>query len=132
MAAGPTRTRRLAKYRAGWSNTLPTPSSLTSWQSACTWGRTFKRRFKEATGETPLSYLQHLRIEAAKHGLESTRRQTAQIIWDVGYEDASSFRRLFKRNVGCTMEEYRRRFSYVTPKRSKPSAAISADSARAH
>ena len=94
--------------------------------------RTFKRRFKEATGETPLSYLQHLRIEAAKHGLESTRRQTAQIIWDVGYEDASSFRRLFKRNVGCTMEEYRRRFSYVTPKRSKPSAAISADSARAH
>ncbi len=82
--------------------------------------RTFKRRFKEATGETPLSYLQHLRIEAAKHGLESSRRQTAQIIWDVGYEDASSFRRLFKRNVGCTMEEYRRRFSYVTPRRSRP------------
>ncbi len=82
--------------------------------------RTFKRRFKEATGETPLSYLQHLRIEAAKHGLESSRRQTAQIIWDVGYEDASSFRRLFKRNVGCTMEEYRRRFSYVTPRRIRP------------
>lgn len=79
--------------------------------------RTFKRRFKDATGETPLHYLQHLRIEAAKHGLESTRRQTAQIIWDIGYEDASSFRRLFKRNVGCTMEEYRRRFSYVTPRR---------------
>lgn len=89
--------------------------------------RTFKRRFKEATGETPLNYLQHLRIEAAKHGLESTRRQTAQIIWDVGYEDASSFRRLFKRNVGCTMEEYRRRFSYVTPGRSKaPGATASA------
>ena len=85
--------------------------------------RTFKRRFKEATGETPLHYLQHLRIEAAKHGLESTRNQTAQIIWDVGYEDASSFRRLFKRNVGCTMEEYRRRFSYVTPRRSRPQLA---------
>ena len=86
--------------------------------------RTFKRRFKEATGETPLSYLQHLRIEAAKHALESTQRHTAQIIWDVGYEDASSFRRLFKRNVGCTMEEYRRRFSYVTPQRRKPQLAL--------
>ncbi|SFL91048.1 GlxA family transcriptional regulator [Marinobacter zhejiangensis] len=75
--------------------------------------RTFKRRFKEATGETPLSYLQQLRVEAAKHLLESSREQTAQIIWQVGYEDASSFRRLFKRTVGCTMEQYRRRFSYV-------------------
>lgn len=77
--------------------------------------RTFKRRFKEATGETPIGYLQHLRIEAAKHKLESSREQTARIIWGVGYEDASSFRRLFKRTVGCTMEQYRKRFSYVTP-----------------
>ena len=77
--------------------------------------RTFKRRFKDATGETPLGYLQHLRIEAAKHLLESSREQTARIIWSVGYEDASSFRRLFKRTVGCTMEQYRKRFSYVSP-----------------
>lgn len=77
--------------------------------------RTFKRRFKEATGETPIGYLQHLRIEAAKHLLESSREQTARIIWSVGYEDASSFRRLFKRTVGCTMEQYRKRFSYVSP-----------------
>jgi transcriptional regulator GlxA family with amidase domain len=77
--------------------------------------RTFKRRFKEATGETPISYLQHLRIEAAKHLLESSREQTARIIWSVGYEDASSFRRLFKRTAGCTMEQYRKRFSYVSP-----------------
>ncbi|WP_111494662.1 GlxA family transcriptional regulator [Marinobacter bohaiensis] len=77
--------------------------------------RTFKRRFKEATGETPLGYLQHVRIEAAKHLLESSGRQTSQVIWAVGYEDASSFRRLFKRTVGCTMEQYRRRFSYVVP-----------------
>ncbi|MBZ2168274.1 GlxA family transcriptional regulator [Marinobacter sp. F4216] len=75
--------------------------------------RTFKRRFKEATGETPLNYLQHLRVEAAKHLLESSREQTSQIIWQVGYEDASSFRRLFKRTAGCTMEQYRKRFGYV-------------------
>ncbi|TNE83586.1 MAG: helix-turn-helix domain-containing protein [Gammaproteobacteria bacterium] len=77
--------------------------------------RTFKRRFKEATGETALGYLQQLRIEAAKQQLESTRKQTASIIWEVGYEDASSFRRLFKRLVGCTMEQYRKRFSYEAP-----------------
>ncbi|KAA1176178.1 helix-turn-helix domain-containing protein [Marinobacter salinexigens] len=78
--------------------------------------RTFKRRFKDATGETPLHYIQQMRIEAAKHQLESTQQQTSQIIWGVGYEDTSSFRRLFKRTVGCTMEQYRRRFSYVTPR----------------
>ncbi|MDX1757743.1 MAG: helix-turn-helix domain-containing protein [Marinobacter sp.] len=85
--------------------------------------RTFKRRFKEATGENPLAYLQQLRVEAAKHLLESSREQTSQIIWKVGYEDASSFRRLFKRTVGCTMEQYRRRFSYVTPLESRSKAA---------
>ncbi|QSP94317.1 helix-turn-helix domain-containing protein [Marinobacter salinisoli] len=84
--------------------------------------RTFKRRFKEATGESPLSYLQQLRVEAAKHLLESTQQQTAQISWQVGYEDASSFRRLFKRTVGCTMEQYRKRFSYAVPKELKAQA----------
>lgn len=77
--------------------------------------RTFKRRFRDATGEAPINYLQQLRVEAAKHLLESSSEQTAQIIWQVGYEDASSFRRLFKRMVGCTMEQYRKRFSYVVP-----------------
>ncbi len=86
--------------------------------------RTFKRRFKEATGETPLSYLQQLRVEAAKHLLESSREQTSQIIWQVGYEDASSFRRLFKRTVGCTMEQYRSRFSYVSPAVSASAQAL--------
>ncbi|MDC0662783.1 GlxA family transcriptional regulator [Marinobacter sp. SS21] len=88
--------------------------------------RTFKRRFKDATGETPLAYLQQLRIEAAKQLLESSREQTSQIIWQVGYEDASSFRRLFKRTVGCTMEQYRKRFSYVAPLERHPSATVDA------
>lgn len=77
--------------------------------------RTFKRRFKEATGETPLGYLQQVRIEAAKHLLETTRKPLSEVIWACGYEDVSSFRRLFKRTVGCTMEQYRKRFSYVVP-----------------
>ncbi|WP_020409037.1 GlxA family transcriptional regulator [Hahella ganghwensis] len=77
--------------------------------------RTFKRRFKEATGETPIGYLQQVRIEAVKNLLETTIKSFNEIIWEVGYEDISSFRRLFKRETGCTMEQYRKRFSYVVP-----------------
>lgn len=73
--------------------------------------RHFKRRFKQATGCTPLAYLQSIRIEAAKNKLELTNTPGTNIIWSVGYEDSSSFRRLFKREVGMTMEEYRRRFA---------------------
>ncbi len=78
--------------------------------------RTFKRRFKAATGETPIAYLQQVRIEAAKTLLETTLKSFSEIIWEAGYEDVSSFRRLFKRETGCTMEQYRRRFSYTVPR----------------
>ena len=76
-------------------------------------GRNFKRRFKAATGETPLEYLQRLRIESAKRQLEQSGRSSLKVIWSVGYEDASSFRRLFKKHTGVTMEQYRRRFGMV-------------------
>lgn len=76
-------------------------------------GRNFKRRFKAATGETPLEYLQRLRIESAKRQLEQSARSSLNVIWSVGYEDASSFRRLFKKHTGVTMEQYRRRFGMV-------------------
>jgi len=69
------------------------------------------RRFKKVTGETPLSYLQRFRVEKVKVGLESTSRAINNLIWDVGYEDPTSFRRLFKRLTGLTMQEYRSRFS---------------------
>lgn len=69
------------------------------------------RRFKHITAETPLSYLQKLRVEQSKLDLETTSKSSNQIIWDVGYEDSTSFRRLFKRMTGLTMLEYRSRFS---------------------
>ncbi len=69
------------------------------------------RRFKKATGETPLSYLQRYRVEQVKMGLESTSTAINNLIWNVGYEDPTSFRRLFKRSTGLTMQEYRSRFS---------------------
>lgn len=72
--------------------------------------RTLMRRFKQSTGLAPLQYQQKLRVEAAKEQLESTRLAVNQVVWQVGYEDVSSFQRLFKRETGLTMVEYRQRF----------------------
>jgi transcriptional regulator GlxA family with amidase domain len=72
--------------------------------------RTLKRRFSEATGMTPIEYVQTLRLEDAKRRLETTDAPIESIALDVGYEDASFFRRLFRRRVGLTPNEYRRRF----------------------
>ncbi len=72
--------------------------------------RNFKRRFKEATGQTPLAYLQALRLEKAKYLMESSRMTLESITLAVGYEDSNSFRRLFLTRVGLTPAEYRRKF----------------------
>jgi len=73
--------------------------------------RQLTRRFKKATGETPLSYLQQFRVEQVKIDLESTAVSINTLVWNAGYDDLSSFRRLFKRYTGLTMQEYRSRFS---------------------
>lgn len=75
--------------------------------------RNFIRRFKDATEQTPLQYLQNLRIEKAKHLLESSNEGIEQITMHVGYEDGNSFRRLFKERVGLTPSAYRKRFENV-------------------
>jgi transcriptional regulator GlxA family with amidase domain len=72
--------------------------------------RTFKRRFTEATGMSPIAYVQRLRIEDAKRRLERTDASVDEISWRVGYEDAAFFRRLFKRTTGLAPAAYRKRF----------------------
>lgn len=72
--------------------------------------RTFKRRFAQATGLTPLVYVQRLRIEDAKRRLERTEASVDDISWQVGYEDPAFFRRLFRRTTGLAPGDYRRRF----------------------
>jgi transcriptional regulator GlxA family with amidase domain len=72
--------------------------------------RTFKRRFKSATGLAPIDYVQRLRVEEAKRRLERTRAPVDEISWKVGYEDPAFFRRLFKRITGVTAGAYRRKF----------------------
>ncbi len=73
--------------------------------------RTFKRRFKAATGETPLNYLQGLRIEGAKKKLEQGTDSVEHISEEVGYEDMAFFSKLFKRLTGLSPTGYRKKFT---------------------
>lgn len=75
--------------------------------------RTFKRRFAATTGYKPLDYVQSLRIEEAKQMLETTDEAIDDVAGEVGYDDANSFRRLFKRTTGITPHQYRTRFQAV-------------------
>lgn len=72
--------------------------------------RSFNRRFKAATGYSPLAYVQAMRIEEAKQALETSDLGVDKIGREVGYEDSASFRRLFKRITGMTPAAYRRSF----------------------
>lgn len=72
--------------------------------------RTFKRRFKTATGMGPLEYVHALRIEAAKHMLETNDAPIDDVAREVGYEDATFFTRLFSRAVKLTPTQYKKRF----------------------
>jgi len=72
--------------------------------------RNFVRRFKQATGDSPLIYLQKLRVAAAKRLLESDHRTMQEISDAVGYQDVAFFRGLFRRHTGVSPSAYRRRF----------------------
>jgi transcriptional regulator GlxA family with amidase domain len=73
--------------------------------------RAFERRFKRATGFSPIRYVHQVRVDHAKHKLERSDLSIDQISWDVGYEDAAAFRRLFKRTARVTPGIYRRKFA---------------------
>lgn len=75
--------------------------------------RTFKRRFKTATGYAPIDYVQALRIEEAKQLLETSDIPTERIGNEVGYQEPAFFRRLFKRKTGTTPARYRLRFRNI-------------------
>ena len=75
--------------------------------------RSFSRRFRKATGLSPIEYVQALRIEEAKQLLERTPLAADLVAAEVGYEDPVHFRRVFRRLVGETPGQYRRRFAPV-------------------
>ncbi len=72
--------------------------------------RNFMRRFQTATGDKPLHYLQRLRIETAKGLLSGSRKSIKTISYEVGYDDASFFARLFRQHTELSPNQYRQQF----------------------
>ncbi len=75
--------------------------------------RSFERRFKAATGDTALTYLQRIRVETAKTMLENEDLSFDEIAYHVGYQNSSAFRKIFVKHAGLLPSEYRRRFQRV-------------------
>lgn len=75
--------------------------------------RTFERRFKQATNNSPIEYIQRVRIEAAKKYFEASRKNVTEIMFDVGYTDTKAFRDIFRKITGLTPIEYRNKFARV-------------------
>ena len=76
--------------------------------------RSLKRRFKLATGNTLIGYVQNLRVEAAKRRLEDGEGSSDEVAASVGYENFAFFRRVFKRSTGLTPVEYKRMFGAIS------------------
>lgn len=72
--------------------------------------RNFERRFKKATANTVMEYIQRVKIEAAKMSLESTHQNVSEVMDKVGYTDPKAFRNAFKRITGLSPLQYRNKF----------------------
>lgn len=73
--------------------------------------RSFERRFKKATNNTVVEYIQRVKIEAAKRSFESSRKNINEVMFDVGYTDTKAFRTVFKKVTGLTPIEYRNKYN---------------------
>lgn len=73
--------------------------------------RNFERRFKQATHNTPVEYIQRVKMEAAKKCLETSRKNVSEVMYDVGYTDPKAFRAVFKKITGLSPVAYRNRYS---------------------
>jgi transcriptional regulator GlxA family with amidase domain len=76
--------------------------------------RNFDRRFIKATGNTPVEYLQRVKIEAAKTELERGHKTVFEIMNDVGYADDKAFREVFKKITGLSPLDYRNKYNKIT------------------
>jgi len=86
---------------------------------ACMSIRTFERRFRKATGDTPTVYIQRIKVEMAKQQLETTNLSFEEIAYRLGYMNSGAFRKIFVRWVNLLPTEYRMRFQSYDLKKSK-------------
>ncbi|MEQ6118656.1 helix-turn-helix domain-containing protein [Reichenbachiella sp. MALMAid0571] len=77
--------------------------------------RSFERRFKNATNNTVVEYVQRVKIEAAKRSFESSQKNISSVMFDVGYTDTKAFRTVFKKITGLTPIEYRNKYNKQEP-----------------
>lgn len=77
--------------------------------------RTFERRFKKATSNTVVEYIQRVKVEAAKKELEVSRKNVNEVMYDVGYTDAKAFREVFRKITGLSPIEYRGKYQAIVP-----------------
>jgi len=73
--------------------------------------RHLERRFKKATSNTVVEYMQRVRIEAAKMSLETIRENVNEVMYNVGYTDTKAFRMIFKKITGLSPIEYRNKYN---------------------
>ena len=73
--------------------------------------RTLERRFKLATNNTVLEYIQRVKIESAKRSFENSRKNMNEVMFDVGYTDSKAFRSTFRKITGLTPVEYRNKYN---------------------
>lgn len=73
--------------------------------------RSFERRFKQATNNTVMEYIQRVKVEAAKRSFETSRKNINEVMFDVGYTDTKAFRSTFKKITGLTPIEYRSKYN---------------------
>ena len=73
--------------------------------------RNLERRFRKATANSVVEYIQRVKIEAAKLSLESSRENVNDAMYKVGYTDPKAFRVSFKKITGLSPLQYRNKFN---------------------
>jgi transcriptional regulator GlxA family with amidase domain len=73
--------------------------------------RNFDRRFIKATGNTPVEYLQRVKVEVAKSTLEKGRKSIFEVMSEVGYSDDKAFREVFKKITGLSPLDYKAKYN---------------------
>lgn len=73
--------------------------------------RSLERRFKKATNNTVIEYIQRVKVEAAKKSFETSRKNITEVMFDVGYSDTKAFRGVFKKLTGMTPLDYRSKYN---------------------
>lgn len=75
--------------------------------------RSLERRFKQATNNSVMEYIQRVKIEAVKRRLETSSKNINEVMFEIGYTDTKSFRTLFKKITGLTPVAYRNKYHKI-------------------